>query len=187
MVLLFYHHLHAYLLRCTPVSMQAYILAVCVLRWACIDMKISFLFTTLAMIWHSGHGERGTGNWCFKDGTVSFQDIFDHYMKHFWGSILTVISDSCYSGKWVYACADILDQMGIPPCGHKTKKRGMLIKVFASCQPSQKAADPCYSLDAVEIDRSDGYMSFWNYRKLRDKQQTFHANFTKLVCCRDPS
>ena len=29
------------------------------------------------MLYYTGHGEIGTGNWCFSDGTVSIQKIFD--------------------------------------------------------------------------------------------------------------
>ena len=29
------------------------------------------------MLYYTGHGEIGTGNWCFADGTVSIQEIFN--------------------------------------------------------------------------------------------------------------
>ena len=53
-----------------------------------------------------GHGEKGTGNWCFKDGTISFQEIFNLYRKFSAGRLLSLISDCCYSGHWVRMCKD---------------------------------------------------------------------------------
>ena len=43
-----------------------------------------------ATLWYTGHGERGTGNWCFKDGVITFEDIFGLYMDHMRGKRLTI-------------------------------------------------------------------------------------------------
>ena len=48
-------------------------------------------------------------------------------------------------------CAKALDRLGIPPCGHLAREQGTLVKVFASCQPDQKAAEPCYSVESVTV------------------------------------
>ncbi len=52
------------------------------------------------VLYYSGHGEKGTGNWCFKNGCVSPQDV-----ERIHGSVAgcrypMIISDSCYSGFW---------------------------------------------------------------------------------------
>jgi len=133
-----------------------------------------------------GHSEEGTGDWCFKDGTISFQEIFDLYMAHSPGKPLTIISDCCYSGNWVHRCAETLDnKLGIPPCGHKARERGVLIKVITSCQGNQKAAEPCFSTDGTYVNSNDGIPCFIGI-KLTERQTSVHADFTKLVCCRDP-
>ena len=137
-----------------------------------------------ATIIYTGHSERGTGNWCFKDGTISFQEVFDLYRRHFRGRLLTIVTDCCYSGNWVYACAEALDNMGIPPCGHKAREQGVLIKVFASCLPDQKAGDLHYSLEGVELDENRLIIS--RNKQLTDTQTTMWGDFTKLVCCREP-
>ena len=56
------------------------------------------------MLYYTGHGESGTGNWCFADGTISIQEILDmcpeeaHYPM--------VFSDTCYSGHWANFCLE---------------------------------------------------------------------------------
>ena len=140
-----------------------------------------------AMIWYMGHSEEGTGDWCFEDGTISFQDIFDLYMTHFRGRLLHIISDCCYSGNWVHRCTETLDnKLGIPPCGHKARERGVLIKVAASCQGNQKAAEPCFSTDATYVDANSGIPMSIMDEQLTEHQTTIFADFTQLICCRDP-
>ena len=134
-----------------------------------------------------GHSEEGTGNWCFMDGTISFQEIFDLYMTHSPGRLLFTFSDCCYSGNWVQRCAETLDdKLGIPPCGHKARERGVLIKVCASSQHNEKAAEPCFSTDVMYVD-NDGILRLKGFRfMITEHQTTIFADFTKLVCCRDP-
>ena len=81
-------------------------------------------------------------------------------------------------------CARTLDNLHIPPCGHKAMKKGIQIRMFASCQPNQKAAEPCYFVEGVAVE-DDGNLVF--PKKQASDTQTFcGTDFTKLVCCRDP-
>jgi len=91
-----------------------------------------------ALIYYTSYGGKGTGNWCFKDGIITFQDIFTLYNKCLKGKLLCIITDCSYSDQWVVECAKCLDEMGIGACGHQTRKQRILIKVLASCQPHQK-------------------------------------------------
>jgi len=56
------------------------------------------------ILYYTGHGEIGTGNWCFKDGKISTQEIIDtlpdktHYPM--------IFSDACYSGHWANFCLE---------------------------------------------------------------------------------
>ena len=81
-------------------------------------------------------------------------------------------------------CAKTLDQLGIPPCGHRARERGVLIKVFASCQPDQKAAEPCCSVEGVALD-DDGSTLIYVKQLTRQKPTWFDG--TGLVCCRSPA
>ena len=147
-------------------------------------MSVCFLPAT---IWYMGHSEEGTGNWCFMDGTISFLEIFDLYMTHSPGKLLVITSDCCYSGNWVHRCTETLDnKLGIPPCGHKARERGVLIKVCASCQLNEKAAEPCFSTDGMYVDANTGLPMVRMNQQLTEHQTTMIADFTQLVCCRDP-
>ena len=136
-----------------------------------------------AVLIYLGHSEEGTGNWCFKDGTICFWELFDLYRRLCPGKALTIISDCCYSGNWVRECAKTLDRLGIPPCGHRAREQGILVKVFASCQPDQKAAEPSYSVEAVTVE-NDGTQSMSAKQLTQQKSAWFDG--TKLVCCRVP-
>ena len=95
---------------------------------------------------------------------------------------MTIHSDCCYSGNWVRECAKALDRLGIPPCGHRAREQGILVKVFASCQPDQKATEPCYSLEALTM-MGDKTLT----RRIKNvTQRSAWFDGTKLVCCRTP-
>ena len=75
--------------------------------------------------------------------------------------------------------------MGIPPCGHKAREQGVMIRILASCQPDQRAGDPCYSVEGVWFSEEDQCMYFC-YKQLTESQTSIWGNFTKLVCCKGP-
>ena len=56
------------------------------------------------MIYYTGHGEIGTGNWCFEDGKISIQEIFDMVPEDFCYPM--IFSDTCYSGHWANFCLE---------------------------------------------------------------------------------
>ena len=80
-------------------------------------------------------------------------------------------------------CAKTLDRLGIPPCGHQAREQEILVKVFASCQPGQKAAEPCYSVEAVTV-QGDGTQVI-DAKQLKKQRSAWFVS-TKLVCCRAP-
>ena len=82
----------------------------------------------------------GTGDWCFEDGFITFRDIAQLYLRashNFKGRVLTIVSDCSYSGFWVRDCMEFLDELGVQPCGHKAREKGILIKVCASCKSNE--------------------------------------------------
>ena len=57
--------------------------------------------------------------------------------------------------------------------------------MLASCQPDQKANEPCFSVEASKL-ADDGTLLFY-YRKRASETQSFCAtDFTKLLCLRGP-
>ena len=57
------------------------------------------------IIYYSGHGTRGSGNWCVTDTEyVSLQEILDKWDQANvgrWDRDLLIIADCCFSGSWV--------------------------------------------------------------------------------------
>ena len=148
-------------------------------------MVIILCTCTIFVVWiyYSGYGEEGTGNWCFMDGNISFQDIFTLYKKYLKERLLYIFSDCSYSGQWVVDCAKCLDEMGIGACGHEAIKHGILIKVFSTCQPSQKATLGSYvGQKGIYFNETD--CSIWIHygKNLSDSQTTYGLDFTRIKC-----
>ena len=133
-----------------------------------------------AWIYYNGYGEKGTGNWCFKDGTISFQEIFTLYKTHLNGKLLYIYSDCCYSGNWVVDCAKCLDEMGIGACGHQAMQQNVLIKIFTSCRPNEKAKLQSYVKDGVTF--QDNSLCCYTMKELSNSQTTYGCDFTRTFC-----
>jgi len=56
------------------------------------------------ILYYTGHGEIGTGNWCFADGTISIQEILDMLPEETYNPM--IFSDACYSGHWSNFCLE---------------------------------------------------------------------------------
>ena len=138
----------------------------------------------VALIWYTGYGERHTGNWCFKDGTISFALIINLYQTFFQGKVLYLICDCAHAGQWVMTYSRFLEENSIAPCGHKAKEKGYLLKIFTSCEPEQTVKECCYSTGAINLD-GDGILRFCYCKQLTPTQTTFGRDFTKLLCFQD--
>ena len=106
----------------------------------CHHIGIALPYCT-AVIWFTGLSQSGTGDWVFRDGTISFEEIFDLYQIHFKHRVLHIISDCSYSGCWVLRATAALDNMGIPPCGHHTRECGVLFKIWVATEPDEQAKE----------------------------------------------
>ena len=81
------------------------------------------------------------------------------YMEHCNGQVLTIQTDCSYSGYWIKALVEFLDEKGIQPCGHSAKDKGILMKVFASCKTNEVACKLAYSIRGTENDKNSGALS----------------------------
>ena len=133
------------------------------------------------MIWFTGHSQSGTGDWFFRDGTISFEEIFDLYQAHFKHRVLHIISDCSFSGCWGLRAAKALDSIGIPPCGHHARECGVLIKVWVDTEPDQKAEELHFVRRGVEIEQN-GYLvvSLQCFRK--GGSICSYLNSTQILC-----
>ena len=145
-------------------------------------MRLFFvLFFYAAIIWFTGHGERGTGDWVFLDGVITFMDVFGLYQNYFMGRKLTIVCDCCYSGHWVEKLAAILDDYGIPPCGHRAKALDFKLQIVASCQKNQQCREKSFIHEALCLNE-DGSINFPREMKLSDNQTTAHIDTTEIRC-----
>ena len=140
------------------------------------------IYINYLVIHYTGHGEKNTGNWCFKDGVITFQDIFGLYMDCFRGKQLTIHSDCSYSGNWIKDCVKTLDDLGIPSCGHHTREQGILLKIWCSCGAAEEATALCYITEAYEFDEINKYVVTYYNKKLSSGQTTKYGHFTRICC-----
>jgi len=57
---------------------------------------------TQPVLYYTGHGETGTGDWCMSDGTIRIQEIVNMLPE---GCLYPMIfSDCCFSGHWANFC-----------------------------------------------------------------------------------
>ena len=136
----------------------------------------------LGIIYYAGDGKRNTGDWCFSDGVITFGDITTLYSSLFRGQVLTVVTDCSYSGSWVKALFQYLDEQGVQPCGHSASKKGILLSVYASCKPTEVAATPCFSVECAVNDKNNGILAYYLGKKLRETQHSYGVNSTVIRC-----
>ena len=117
------------------------------------------LISLLVVLYYVGHGKRDTGDWCFKDGFITFEDLTTMYMDTMRGHVLTIVTDCSHSGAWVRDCMNFLDQQGVGPCGHLAKEKRILIKVFASCLSHQIPRKLAYSVHGCRNRRRSGLLT----------------------------
>ena len=139
------------------------------------------------MLCYIGPGKEGTGDWCFSDGFISFNEIMGLYMinQYFRGKVLTIVSDCSYSGSWVREAMAFMDEQGVGPCGHIAREKSILIKVFASCLDDEIPAELAFSTHCAVNDKNDGavgYRSSLRCSKIYERQQPSVIDFTQVRC-----
>ena len=77
---------------------------------------------------------------------------------------------------------EFLDEQGVQPCGHKAREKGMIIKVFTSCQIYEIPTEYCYSVSGTFNDKNTGAMGFRRRKKLLTTQKTDSIDCSNLRC-----
>jgi len=102
------------------------------------------------ILYYTGHGEIGTGNWCFADGTISIQEIFD--MRPEGAYTPMIFSDACYSGHWANFCLEknITGFHCLAACleyskAFDTKGEGGDLTLFMTGKKRRPRTEPLYS------------------------------------------
>ena len=137
----------------------------------------------LVHVYYIGPGKRHTGDWCFADGFITFEDIKEAYMECFRSKALAICSDCSYSGRWVRELAYFLDDVGVQPCGHSARKENILLSVCASCKSHQIPHTLLHSARVCGNDEDTGelYDQHCGYEVVRG-QNTSWINNTRITC-----
>ena len=144
-----------------------------------------FILILTVVLHYYGNGRRDTGDWCFRDGFITFRDIADLYMKHSRGRYLGIISDCHSSGRWVSQCAKFLDDQGVKPCGHSARKEGILLQVYTSCRTGQDSAELAYVTRGMELreeQSGEKYLFHYFFKALNAQQTVLGVDFTNFRC-----
>ena len=124
-----------------------------------------------------------TGDWCFEDGFITFTEIVELYMNHFRGRVLSIISDCSYAGQWSRQLQGFLDEQGVQPCGHSARDKGILVKLFASCQSNEVPYRLLYSIRANDNDKNNGSCTIKQIGfEVADAQHIQHIDSTITRC-----
>ena len=112
-------------------------------------------------------------------------------MKHLKGKSLQIISDCSYSGNWIKECAKKLDEHGILSCGHHTRKRGILLKIFTSCQPNEEATLLTYCRCGIRYSEVDKgvlvkYDEEIKLEQAQKGQNPMYIDFRHINCDKQP-
>ena len=131
-----------------------------------------------------GPGKKGTGDWCFSDGFISFRDIMQLYLQnaYFKGRVLSITTDCSYSGCWVKEAMVFMDEQDVGPCGHAAKEKGILVKVYASCQANEIPAELAFSTHCAKNDKNIGTVFYLSDEDIHDGQHTRRLDFTVIRC-----
>ena len=77
-------------------------------------------------------------------------------MNHFRERVLTILSDCSYAGHWWKQFQTFMDEQRVQPCGHSAREKGILIKVFTSCQSNEIPYRLLYTIRANGNDKNKG-------------------------------
>ena len=142
-------------------------------------------YHTTVILHYIGPGKKGTGDWCFSDGFISFREIMNLYTQHFRGRVLTIISDCSYSGSWVREAMTFMDEQGVGPCGHVAKEMGFLVKVYSSSLANEIPAELAFSTNCAKNNASTGILFYaidFRSKEIHDGQHPSGLDFTRVRC-----
>jgi hypothetical protein len=77
---------------------------------------------------------------------------------------------------------EFLDEQGVQPCGHKAREKGMIIKIFTSCNPKEIPTEYRHTIDGMNNEVNTGDMSFWTATQLLKTQTTNGIDSSELNC-----
>ena len=125
------------------------------------------------IIHYIGPGRRNTGDWCFKDGFITFDDILSLHATRLCnrGKPLGVFSDCSYSGRWADLACEYMDKQKIQPCAHSAKAANALLQVTPSSLASEVPRSMEFSARRLKNDKNFG--TFYTDSVLSEFKNTY--------------
>lgn len=84
------------------------------------------------------------------------------------------------------ACMRFLEQHGVQPCGHSAKEKGFMMKVYASCQPTEVPATFAFSARCAKNDKNTSAISYLlgglKGDEIYNDQHPCGIDFTEIRC-----
>ncbi len=78
-----------------------------------------------------------------------------------------------------------MDNQGVGPCGHTAKEKGILVKMYASCQANEIPAELAFSTRCAQNDKNTGTVQYnitLRGEEIADGQHTSGLDFTRVRC-----
>ena len=141
------------------------------------------MFVFAVIVRYIGPGKKSSGDWCFKDGFITFSDIAQCYQENFKGKLLKVSSDCSFGGYWVRACMEYLEEHGVKPCAHSAKEKQLLISTRASCKHTEIPFQLLCSIRANTNDKNNGTLGkYGNGWEVTEGQHIKLARTDSIEC-----
>ena len=102
-------------------------------------------------LYYSGHGGELTGNWVFKDGVITLQDVLDCFQQEEGTGwfFLIIYADCCYSGQW----CEMLKKKEV-----QVKCKNITLDIWAAADYDQLGTEMVFSnLLKGQLPDSDGF------------------------------
>ena len=77
---------------------------------------------------------------------------------------------------------EFLDEQGVQPCGHKSREKGMIIKVLASRKSNEISTEYRFSVNGIRNTKDTGEMTFQQSNQLLETQTTASIDSSFLNC-----
>ena len=84
------------------------------------------------------------------------------------------------------SCKEFLDEVGVQPCGHSARKKGIKIKLLCSCQSDQRGSSLTFSARGNRNDKNIGTMYVKFGCSVAPDQTTCGVDSTNISCEKTP-
>ncbi len=129
-----------------------------------------------------GCGRKQTGEWCFKDGYINFDNIISLYNAHFSGKKFVIYSDCSYSGNCVEQALRYLKSNQIALCLHSARKKGTVISVYSSYHSHQVPYSLLTTVRAWNNDKNSGYCIIVFIQRVAENHSTWDCHNAEMIC-----